>query len=254
MSIKSGQVWTGLVVCKDATGALAAASVGPVGALYVNGVVNAAAVTVSGTNPYKWAATLPTLTAGDLVSMYVTATVATVATAYVVAEAVADTKRVSDLNDPALAAIAAAVWDRLTTALTTVGSVGAYLLAKLGLISSATAITVNSPVAAGTVTTYQGDDYLLEDSRSIDWDISGSPVSFQVGDAVTVTIKDIAAFTGAVVDTNTVRLELTRTQTATITEGSWDYMIRLAAASDSDVFTLGSGSWISVAPYTAPTA
>lgn len=94
--VKSGQEWAGLLVTRDATGALAAPSAGPVGALYVNGVVNAAAVTVSGANPYKWTVTLPALTAGDCVSMYVTATIATIATAAVVAEDVSDTSRLSD--------------------------------------------------------------------------------------------------------------------------------------------------------------
>lgn len=97
MTVKSGQTWSGLVVCKDSTGALATPSVGPVGALYVDGVVNAASVTVSGANPYKWTVTLPTLTAGQCVSMYITATIATIATASVVAEDVADTVRLSDV-------------------------------------------------------------------------------------------------------------------------------------------------------------
>ena len=98
MGLKSGQEWAGLIVCKDDTGALSTPSVGPVGALYVNGTVNAASVTISGSNPYKWTVTLPALTAGDLVSMYVTATIDSVATAEVVAEDVADTYRTSDIE------------------------------------------------------------------------------------------------------------------------------------------------------------
>ena len=99
MGLKSGQQWTGLIVCKDATGALSTPSAGPVGALYVNGVLNGASVTVSGSNPYKWTVTLPALSAGDLVSMYVTATIDDVATAEVVAEDVADTYRTSDIEE-----------------------------------------------------------------------------------------------------------------------------------------------------------
>ena len=101
--VKSGQVWSGLFVSLDATGALATPSVGPAGVLYVDGTANGATVTISGSNPYKWSVTLPTLTAGQSVSMYVTATIAAIATASVVAEDVADTKRVSDLNDAAAA-------------------------------------------------------------------------------------------------------------------------------------------------------
>ena len=96
-TVKSGQTWSGLIVCKDSTGALATPSVGPAGTLYVDGTSNAASVTVSGSNPYKWTVTLPTLTAGQCVSMYITATIATIATASVVAEDVADTVRLSDV-------------------------------------------------------------------------------------------------------------------------------------------------------------
>lgn len=95
--VKSGQTWSGLVVTKDATGALATPSVGPAGVLYVDGTANGATVTVTGSNPYKWTVTLPSLTAGQCVSMYITATIATIATASVVAEDVADTVRLSDV-------------------------------------------------------------------------------------------------------------------------------------------------------------
>ena len=94
--VKSGQVCADVIVCKDGTGALATPSVGPVGTLYVNGVANAATVTITGSNPYKWSVTLPSLTAGHLVAMYITATIATVATAEIVWRAVADTARESD--------------------------------------------------------------------------------------------------------------------------------------------------------------
>ena len=179
MGLVSGQEWSGLIVCKDDTGALSTPTAGPVGKLYVNGTLNAATVTVSGSNPYKWTVTLPALMAGDLVSMYITATIDGVATADVVAEDVVDTYRTSDIEElvddigvagagltaiptianvatvdstttigaTGLAAIAAAVWDRLTSALTTAGSVGALVLAKLGLITSGT-VSVSSPVAS----------------------------------------------------------------------------------------------------------
>lgn len=62
MTVKSGQALSGLIVTKDSTGALATPSVGPAGTVFVNGVVNAATVTITGSNPYKWAVTLPTKT------------------------------------------------------------------------------------------------------------------------------------------------------------------------------------------------
>lgn len=117
--VKSGQQWSGLFVSLDATGALATPSVGPAGTLYVDGTSNGATVTISGSNPYKWTVTLPTLTAGQCVSMYITATIAGIATASVVAEDVADTKRVSDLNDAAAAPSAATIASQVRTELTT---------------------------------------------------------------------------------------------------------------------------------------
>lgn len=117
--LKSAQTWAGVVVTRDATGALATPSVGPAGTLYVNGISNAASVTITGSNPYKWSVTLPSLTAGDICSMYITATISSVATAAVVAEDTADTKRVSDLNDLAAGAAMTltAAYDAAKTAL-----------------------------------------------------------------------------------------------------------------------------------------
>jgi hypothetical protein len=51
----------------------------------VDGTSNAASVTVTGSNPYKWTVTLPALTAGQIVSMYITATIATIATIVTIA-------------------------------------------------------------------------------------------------------------------------------------------------------------------------
>jgi len=95
--IKTGQAWAGLFVTLDATGAASAADSTPAGVLYVDGTSNAATVTITGSNPYKFAVTLPTLTAGQRVDMYITATIDTIATAGIVASAQADTVLVSDI-------------------------------------------------------------------------------------------------------------------------------------------------------------
>ncbi len=242
MSLKSNQEWTGLIVCKDATGALSTPSAGPIGALYVNGELNGASVTVSGSGPYKWTVTLPTLSPGDLVSMYITATIDGVATAEVVAEDVADTYRTSD--------IAAAVWDRLTSALTTAGSVGAYLLSKLGLLTAATSVTVASPISGGTVTTVQGDDYKAEDGRAIEWVVS-TPVDL-TGGTVQVVLSGVATYTGSVVGADTIRLELTAAQTAAIPVGLHRYQVihTQSVALGEDVTTLVDGTWTSARRYT----
>ena len=112
--LKSGQRWAGLIVCKDGGGALLAPTVGPAGTLYVNGVANAATVTITGSNPYRWYVNLPALTVGDCVSMYITATIDGVATADVVREDVVDTLWLSDgvtLQDNA---ITSAKYDEVT--------------------------------------------------------------------------------------------------------------------------------------------
>jgi len=96
MTVKTGSAWAGTFVTLDATGALATPSSGPAGVLYVDGTANAATVTITGSNPYKWAVTLPSLTAGQRVDMYITATIATIATAGIVASAQADTTLLSD--------------------------------------------------------------------------------------------------------------------------------------------------------------
>jgi len=96
MTVKTGQAWAGTFVTLDSTGALAAGT--PSGVLYVDGVANAATVTITGTNPYKWSVTLPSLTAGQRVDMYITATIATIATAGFVASEQADTSLLSDVK------------------------------------------------------------------------------------------------------------------------------------------------------------
>ena len=79
--ILSGQACAESFVTKKADGSLLAASVGPAGVLYVNGTANGAVVTVTGANPYRWAVTLPALNVGDLVQMYISATVDAIPTA-----------------------------------------------------------------------------------------------------------------------------------------------------------------------------
>ena len=104
MTVKTGQSWQGLFVTLDATGALASGT--PSGTLYVNGTSNGASVTITGSNPYKFAVTLPSLTAGQRVDMYITATISTIATASVVASEQADTALVSDVKTDTAAILA----------------------------------------------------------------------------------------------------------------------------------------------------
>jgi hypothetical protein len=186
MTVKSGQVWSGLVVTKGATGALAAPSAGPAGVLYVDGVSNAASVTISGSNPYKWTVTLPTLTAGQCVSMYITATIATIATASVVAEDVADTVILSDV--PAVnvtqhggVAVAAANVD---------GTINADLRAWNG-VSGTILVSLPAMIDEG-FGTYNWNEYSLHKVRDIlglatanlDTQLAALPTDQDVADAL----------------------------------------------------------------------
>lgn len=267
--LKSGQEWAGTIVTKKADGSLSAATVGPAGTLYVNGVSNGASVTVTGANPYKWTVTLPALTAGDLVSMYITATIDSVATAEVVAEDVADTKRVSDLNDIAAGALMGLADDAITSAKfdestafpvksadtgsTAIARVGADsdTLETLsdqvdGLVTGGT-IAYTGPVATGgAVTTYMGDDYDNADGRALEWESADWPVL--TDGTISVKIAGGLTFTGSVVTptgTKKVRLELTAAQSATIPAGK--HRFQIVATVSTDVFTLVADQWTSVA-------
>lgn len=98
MTVKSGQTWSGIFECTDSTGALATPSVGPVGTLYINGLSNAATITITGSNPFKFSVTLPSLSPGDRVDMYITATISSIATASIIASEQADTSLLSDIG------------------------------------------------------------------------------------------------------------------------------------------------------------
>jgi hypothetical protein len=132
MTVKSGASLAVIFTTSDSTtGAAMDATGTPVGTLYVDGVVNGAGVTVTkptGTGIYKAVVTLPTLTAGQVVMIYVTATVNAVAGAGIIFGDVADTKRVSDLVDAAAAPTvgenADAVWNEARSGHTTTGTYG----------------------------------------------------------------------------------------------------------------------------------
>ena len=152
MTVKTGSAWAGTFVTQDATGALATPSVGPAGVLYVDGVANGAGVTITGANPYKFAVTLPTLTAGQRVDMYITATISTIATAAFVASEQADTSLVSDV--------------KAETALI-LEDTGTDIPALITALSAWQATNVNSGVTNGLITQIRGDS----------WDFDIDPVT-----------------------------------------------------------------------------
>ena len=162
MTVKTGSVWAGTFVTLDATGALAAGT--PSGVLYVNGVANAAEVTISGTNPYKWSVTLPTLTAGQRVDIYITATINEIATAAVVASEQADTGLVSDVQssmalEATLTAMKGAGWtdETLAALMTAVEAIASLDAAGLRAALGMAAANLDTQLAGVAKTGADGD-------------------------------------------------------------------------------------------------
>jgi hypothetical protein len=100
--IKSNQIVTKIFVTTDpTTGGSANADSLPVGALYINGALNAADVAINNiaTGVYSATVTLPILSPGDGVNLTITATIGAVTGTGVIWEDTVDTKYISDLND-----------------------------------------------------------------------------------------------------------------------------------------------------------
>lgn len=168
MTVKSGQSVTVLFATANAsTGAAADASSTPTGTLYVNGTSNAASVTVTNkaTGVYSAAVTLPSLSAGDIVSLRIAATVATVAGEGIVWQDVSDTKRVSDLNDAAAAPTVTAIRQEMDANSTKLANMDATVSSRstyAGADTSGTTTLLSRVVgtlAAGTHNAQSGDAY-----------------------------------------------------------------------------------------------
>jgi hypothetical protein len=159
--IKTGSAWAGSFVTLDATGAVTAATGTPTGTLYVDGTANGASVTITGSNPYKWSVTLPSLTAGQRVDMYITGTIATIATAGFVASEQADTSLTSEVKTDTAAILA------------DTGTDGVVLKAA-GLNADAVAEIQNGLATATALATAQAD---LDNPNQYKADVSGIPAA-----------------------------------------------------------------------------
>ena len=100
MTVKTGQLLTAQFETVDATGALAAPTVGPTGTLVVNAADTADVVTIANlaVGRYSFSVTCPALTAGQAVQVRVAATVGGVAIEGYVFGDMADTTIVSDVT------------------------------------------------------------------------------------------------------------------------------------------------------------
>lgn len=139
--------------------------------------------------------------------------------------------------------MASLLWGALTSALTTVGSIGAYIVSKLG----GTTITVTAPVAlGGDVLVYIGDDYSNTDSRALDWssaswpNLTGATITLAAAGARTTgadwTLTGSAPTAG--VGSQTVRFQPTSAETALLREGSGHRFQIEATLSSARVVTL----------------
>lgn len=149
--------------------------------------------------------------------------------------------------------IPAAVWDYATSALTTAGSIGEYLLAKLGLLTQG-AVTYTAPVdpITQTLTIVRGDDYTTASGRTLPtWEDADWAV-LDLSAATSVTFKaetrySSTVFTKAmdILSDTEVRLQLTDAETAALAVGTnaynYDLEAVLSVAKGSDIVTLARG-------------
>lgn len=146
MTVKTGQTWAGLFVTLDATGALSAGT--PSGTLYINGTSNGATVTITGSNPYKFSVTLPSLTAGERVDMYITATIDSISTAGIVASEQADTTILSDG-----VAVASIANNAITAAAIATDAIDADAIKADAITEIQNGLATPTNITAGTIST-----------------------------------------------------------------------------------------------------
>lgn len=158
----------------------------------------------------------------------------------------------SALDSTERTSIAAAVWNALTSGLTTVGSIGKYLLDKLTLVSAGS-ITVTAPVNAVTqaLEVVRGDSYEIGTPRPLLWESA----DFADYDVATVLFKArsglgsvVFSKAGAMVTTTQVRVELTAAETADFSVGKnvYDYEIE-ATLTNADIVTFVIGKMTVIA-------
>ena len=268
---KSGQAITIIFpVQNPSTGAAANADTLPTGTLYVNGVANAASVTVANitTGLYSAAVTLPTLSAGDIVSLKIAATQSTIVGVGVIWQDVADTKIVSDLHDSAYAGGAVASVTGAVGSVT--GNVGGNVVGSVGSLTGyttpptavairteidsnstqlATLVARNNPLDAAGIRTAIGLA-----SANMDTQLSGLPLAVWNVLAATITVANsIGVFLkGLGVDTSGVTTLLTRITGAVLLASAY------TAPDNADIATIltrtdvATSTRLAASSYTAP--
>jgi hypothetical protein len=123
--------------------------------------------------------------------------------------------------EPAWATYVQAIWDALTSALTTAGSVGLLAVQKLGLIGTGSTSWSSPVTASGDLELYHGCDYSATDSLAPSWDVTGVPdfsaasikCTFYSHGKVLLTVAATAN------DADTVSVPLTAAQTGGLPAG-----------------------------------
>ena len=241
MTVKTGSAWAGTFVTLDATGALATPSSGPAGVLYVDGTANAATVTITGSNPYKWAVTLPSLTAGQRVDMYITGTIGTIATAGIVASAQADTTLLSD--GVAVASIANGA---ITADAIAADAIDADALKTDAITKIQNGLATPTNITAGTITTVTNLTNLP--AVSTDWltaaGVKADAVTkIQSGLALEATLTAIkgAGWTDETLAALMTAIESISTGSGATAQEVWEYATRvLTAGTNIDLSALAT--------------
>lgn len=238
MTVKTGTAWAGTFVTQDATGALATPSTGPAGVLYVDGTANAAEVTISGSNPYKFSVTLPALTAGQRVDMYITATIATIATAGVVASEQADTALTSEVKTETAAILADT--NELQTDLVN----GGRLDLLIDAIKAKTDVIPATPAAVGSAMTLtaaydKAKDDVLTPLATVDGIVDAIKAKTDNLPADPADDSDIdsqlAAIKSVVDNVHDTDLPAVKTETAAILEDTGTTLPAAIASVDTDI-------------------
>jgi hypothetical protein len=159
---------------------------------------------------------------------------------------------------PTVDAIADQVWDELIAGhavatstgalLTTAGAAADPLLnavpgtyasgsagAALGRIASGQLTIVQPVIEDGLIRIRQGDDYYAADGRSFDITYATWPVL--TGATITWTVAGVT-ITGSVVSANTVRMELTKVQSASLPRGAGSYSVKAVLVTTTHAVTL----------------
>jgi hypothetical protein len=208
-------------VVDPATGALSAADALPAGTLYLNGVANAATVTVAETvtvGLYTWSVTLPTVADGQNLEVWIAAAVGGVSGGNKVWQGDGCSKRPADIDEaltaikgagwttetlkaikdaipgaaPSVAAVADAVWDEATTGHVAAGTFGKLLA---DLLTAVSALPSSVAAIAAAVWAY-ATRTLTQSSAQVAAALEGSSLTVHRGDTFDATLTGLGSLTG----------------------------------------------------------